>query len=721
MYPDKEADLLKAFSSAEPIFTVDPDYIKRARSLAKQEDSPCGQALKALLVEADVALVREPLTIVNKPILPSSGDKHDYMSVGSYWWPDPDKPDGLPYIRRDGERNPEVEKTDRPLLAKLISTVKTLGFAYGFTHREDYATHAALLLRTWFLNAETKMNPNLMFGQAIPGRCEGRGIGLIETAAFAREMLPAVSFLCYSENWSDEDMQGLQAWFHAFLEWMLKHPYGVGEARHGNNHSSAYDVQVVAFALFVGQSDLARMILKGVGERRIADQIEPDGQQPLELAQALGYASMNLELLLELAEIGRQWGIDLINFESTDGRSMRRAFDWLYPYWTGELEWTLPQIQPFSWTCAFGCMRLAAYLYLNMDMEPVKAELAGMNQEEKAQQFYNLLVPPFEGSGLHALKIADDVVIHEPDVLVDPEFTNGDLTLSEAEVAFFKKNGFIVKRGFLDEKETFDRIVDYVWENVPREIVKRDDVQTWFDAPHGQWTEADAEKAGHFRRGSWKMRSRKIGTEPFLVDKIANHPRMRQLVSLFIGEPVKRSKRVRGVYCIFPKPPNSEGRLGPHGDHTGAQLSAMVFVDTVPPHCGGFTVWPGSHYMSHLYHRTVYGPLDPELAEPYTKARDDVLREITPVEFSGKAGDVLFWHPRLIHGPGVNYSADHDRPVVRYIVPCEYQRDGLTSFFNLSHGPAPNRQWWVDTRNFREDVPVTEDNMWDGWAFDVGQ
>ena len=159
--------------------------------------------------------------------------------MGPYWWPDPDKPDGLPYIRRDGEHNPEVEKTDRPLLAKLISTVKTLGVAYGFTHREDYATHAALLLRTWFMNPETRMNPTLLFGQAISGICEGRGIGLIETAALAREMLPAVRFLCDSENWSEEDMEGLQAWFHAFLEWMLKHPYGVDEERHGNNQSTA--------------------------------------------------------------------------------------------------------------------------------------------------------------------------------------------------------------------------------------------------------------------------------------------------------------------------------------------------------------------------------------------------------------------------------------------------------------------------------------------------
>jgi hypothetical protein len=727
MYPDKEADLLRPFSPAQPVFTVDRDYIKRARSLSKQADNPCGLALHALIVKANAALKQEPLTVVNKPILPASGDKHDYMSVGPYWWPDPDKPGGLPYIRRDGERNPEVEKTDRPLLAKLISTVKTLGFAYGFTHQEDYATRAALLLRTWFLDPETRMNPHLLFGQAIPG--------LIETAGFAREMLPAVGFLVGSGSWSEADMTGLQAWFHAFLEWMLTHPYGVDEARHGNNHSSAYDVQVVTYAFFVGQSDLARLVLEGVGDRRIADQIQPDGQQPRELSRtkALGYASMNLELLLELAEIGRQWGMDLINYESADGRSMRRAFDWLFPYWTGELAWTLPQIQPFPWERAFGCMRLAAYQFLEMDFEPVKAELTGMSPEEKSEQIYNLVVPPFEGSGLHALGIGEDVVIREPKVLirsefedgdptlqVDPEFTNGDPTLSEAEVAFFKENGFLVKRGLLSDKKTFDRVVDYVWKNVPREMIKRDAPETWFDAPHGQWTDADTEKVGYFGRGSWKMRSRTIGTEPFLVDKIANHPRMRKVVSLFIGEPVKRAERVRGVYCVFPKPPNSQRSLGPHGDHTGAQLSAMVFVHPVPPHGGGFTIWPGSHHMSHIYHTTVHGPLDPDLADPYVKARDDVLRAVTPVEFSGQAGDVVFWHPRLVHAPGVNRSADSGRPVVRYIVPCEYQKEGLTPYFNLSHGPAPNRQWWVDTRNFREDVPATADNMWDGWAFDVG-
>ena len=315
--------------------------------------------------------------------------------------------------------------------------------------------------------------------------------------------------------------------------------------------------------------------------------------------------------------------------------------------------------------------------------------------------------------------IAEDVVIRAPQVFVDPDFTNGEPTLSKAEAAFFKDYGFIVKRGFLDEKDTFERIVDYVWENVPREILKRDDPQTWLNAPHEQWTQEDVEKAGLFARGTWKMRSRDgIGTEPFFVDKIANHPHMQKLVSLFIGEPVKRPERVRGVYGLFPKPPGSKGRLAPHADHTAAQLSAMVIVDEVPTHCGGFTVWPGSHHSVHPHSDTVHGPVGPERAEGYARARDDVLRKTTPVEFSGNAGDVIFWHPRLLHSGGINHSADHERPVLRLIVPCDFQREGFTFFDDLVNGPGPNHQWWVDTRNFHEDIPPTPDNIWDGWVFE---
>jgi len=314
--------------------------------------------------------------------------------------------------------------------------------------------------------------------------------------------------------------------------------------------------------------------------------------------------------------------------------------------------------------------------------------------------------------------IADDVVIREACVFADPGFTNGEPTLGEAEVAFFKENGFIVKRGLLEEKDPLKRIAEYIWENVPREMVKRDDIQTWFNAPNGPWTEEDVERAGLFGGGTWKMRSRDgIGTEPFLKDQIAYHPNMRKMVTLFIGEPIRPTARVRGVYGVFPKPPGAPGRLSPHADHTAAQLSAMVIVDEIPPHCGGFTIWPGSHHIVHPHCTTVQGPIGPDHADAYGLARDRALREITPVEFPGQAGDVIFWHPRLLHSGGINRSADSERPILRLIVPCDFQRDGMRFFDDLVEGPGPNHQWWVDTRNFHDDVPPTADNLWDGWAF----
>jgi hypothetical protein len=315
-------------------------------------------------------------------------------------------------------------------------------------------------------------------------------------------------------------------------------------------------------------------------------------------------------------------------------------------------------------------------------------------------------------------KIAEDVVIRNPQVFVAPNFTNGAPTLSKEEVSFFKENGFLVKRGFLNEPDTFQRIVEHVWQNVPRGLIKRDDVQTWINAPHGQWTEADGENLGLFSGGAWKMRSRNgIGTEPFLLDKIGNHPQMRKLVAQFIGEPVKHLQRVRGVYGVFPKQPGTAGHLSPHADQSAAQLSAMVVVDEIPPHCGGFTVWPGSHHIVHPHAKTIYGPVGQEKAEAYGQARDQALRDITPIELWGNAGDVIFWHPRLIHSGGINCSAEYEKPVLRLIVPCDYQQDGLTYYDDLIEGPGPNHQWWVDARNFREDIPATPNNIWHDWVF----
>jgi hypothetical protein len=317
-------------------------------------------------------------------------------------------------------------------------------------------------------------------------------------------------------------------------------------------------------------------------------------------------------------------------------------------------------------------------------------------------------------------QIAEDIDIGEAELFEDPNLADAHLGLSGQEIHFFKERGFIVKRGLLREPELFNRIRDYVWKNVPTGILKQNEPATWWDSADKKWTAEDAERVGLLTRTNWKMRSRGgIGSEHWLVNGVANHPNMRAMAKLFIGSPVKHCSRVRGIYGVFPQPPGSKGSLGPHADYMAAEISAMVLVDRVPERCGGFTIWPGSHQILHPHGDTIHGGIitGSEKSRSFRLARDSVLRDIKPLEIFGEPGDVIFWHPRLLHSAGINHSAESDDPILRLIVPCDYQRSGHTLYDDETFGPGSTYQWWVDTRNFREDVPATAENIWDGWVF----
>ena len=168
--------------TAEPrLFLLDADALRAVRRSIFLGEDRFRAADDRLLREADQALQEGPFSVVDKEAVPPSGDKHDYMSRGTYWWPDPDKPDGLPYVRRDGEVNPEIYDYDSRRLGRMCSSVDTLALAYFLSDYEDFAERAALLLRTWFLDEARRMNPHLEYGQGIPGICKGRGIGIIDT------------------------------------------------------------------------------------------------------------------------------------------------------------------------------------------------------------------------------------------------------------------------------------------------------------------------------------------------------------------------------------------------------------------------------------------------------------------------------------------------------------------------------------------------------------
>jgi hypothetical protein len=298
-------------------------------------------------------------------VTPPSGDKHDYLSQAPYFWADPKSPKGLPYIRRDGERNPEINKiTDHRSLDDLENSVETLALAYYFKDDEAYATKALQLLRTFFLDPATRMNPNLEYAQFIPGVNTGRGIGLIETRGLTR-VVDAIGLLGRSKALSNADERGLRDWFGKFLQWMLNSKNGREEAAAKNNHGTYYDVQVVSFALFVEKPDLAVRVLREAREKRIAAQIEPDGRQPLELARtkAWGYSNGNLDGLMQLATLGERVGVDLWNFQTADGRSIRKALGFLVPVAIGQAKWQYQELEGVKPEMLFPLMRRAAKVY----------------------------------------------------------------------------------------------------------------------------------------------------------------------------------------------------------------------------------------------------------------------------------------------------------------------------------------------------------------------
>ncbi|MBT3287383.1 MAG: alginate lyase family protein [Victivallales bacterium] len=336
--------------------------MNQVRRRVEAGDETLRQALSALRAEADGALRVGPFSVVNDSTVPPSGDKHDYLSVGPYWWPDPAQADGLPYIRRDGEVNPERKAGDSVAMGRMNGAVKALALAYWFTRDERYAEQAAGLLRAWFLDPATRMNSHLNFGQAIPGRCQGRGVGIIDTTGLI-DLVDRVLLLCPSPHWTDADHEGLQAWFDVYIEWLLGSEIGQDEGRARNNHGTWYDAQVAAFALFVGHQNVAAEVLACVGEARLASQIEPDGSQPHELARtkSWSYSVYNLNAFLVLGRLGEHVGLNLWHYRTVDGRSLQTATDFLCSHVDESVPWLHPQLGGWHPEALLGSLLMAAH------------------------------------------------------------------------------------------------------------------------------------------------------------------------------------------------------------------------------------------------------------------------------------------------------------------------------------------------------------------------
>lgn len=346
------------------VMMIVPDLLAKTKARLHTGDARLAAALDALRKEADEALQAGPFSVMQKPRVAASGDKHDYLSQGPYYWPDPKKQDGLPYVGRDGQVNPEsVNGTDRLAFNRMSAAVETLALAHYFTGDDRYAAHAARLLRTWFLDPATRMNPHLNFGQAVPGKCDGRPTGIIDSRVLVY-VVDAVKLLETSPQWSADDRAGMRAWCTAYLDWLLNDKFGREEAAAKNNHGTWCDAQVVALAIFVGRDEVARQTLTTSARQRIATQIEPDGRQPLELARTRSffYSLVNLRAMFVLATLGDRVGVDLWRYRTDDGRCLQRALDYMAAYADPAQKWPHRSLDlPREELAPFLCQAAAVY------------------------------------------------------------------------------------------------------------------------------------------------------------------------------------------------------------------------------------------------------------------------------------------------------------------------------------------------------------------------
>ena len=324
------------------------DSAHLARVKAGLQQPAYATAYRQLIEEAEHQLNRQPLSVMQKEKTAASGDKHDYLSLSRYFWPDPTKPDGQPYVSRDGVSNPELEKLDRPKLAQMAGRVTTLSLAWYFSGEEMYARKAVEQLRVWFLNKETRMNPNLDYAQIVPGLYGGRGrcYGVIDAYSFV-EMLDAVQLLDGSKSFTKKDSKALKAWFSKLLDWILTSEQGIEEGNQLNNHATAHDVQLIAYAKYVGNKKVMDEYLNQFYLKRMQAQIEPDGKQPYELRRTLGfgYSQYNLTHMIDVFQIAKNTGYQMEGMPL-----LEKAADFLAQYLGKPVEaWPYQQISEWDY------------------------------------------------------------------------------------------------------------------------------------------------------------------------------------------------------------------------------------------------------------------------------------------------------------------------------------------------------------------------------------
>jgi hypothetical protein len=312
---------------------------------------------KHIMEEAAWAMQQEPITVTAQTSRRSAGGKHDFFSEGDYWWPNPASADS-PYIQKDGMTNPDNFVAHRLAMIRFSRIVGALASAYKITGDKKYVAQALKHCRAWFTDEATMMNPNLLYAQAIKGRFTGRGIGIIDTI----QLMEVVQGLMAMEQGgaiSKDELVGIRNWFSKYITWLTTHKYGKDEMNAENNHGTCWAMQTAEFAKFTGNKEVMDFCRNRYKTVFLPDQMDKDGSFPRELKRTkpYGYSIFNLDAMTTLCQILSTPQDNLYNYQTSDGKSIKKGIEYLYPYIADKSKWPLkpdvmyweewPVAQPF--------------------------------------------------------------------------------------------------------------------------------------------------------------------------------------------------------------------------------------------------------------------------------------------------------------------------------------------------------------------------------------
>ncbi|QOD60940.1 alginate lyase family protein [Polaribacter haliotis] len=292
-----------------------------------------------VLKNAEQYLTSKPITVTANIAERSSGNKHDFYSEGDYWWPNPNDLEGS-YIRKDGLTNPDNFTAHRKAMIRLCEIAGSLGSAYIITKDEKYVEALMPHLKAWYVNEETKMNPNLLFAQAIKGKVTGRGIGIIDTLHLI-EVALAIKAIENSTTINTNDLKAVKKWFSDYLSWLTTHKFGEKERNNGNNHSTCWALQVATFADLVNDKTELENCRNFYENTLLPNQMALDGSFPKETARTkpYGYSLFNLDAMVSLCQVLSTENENLFNYKTKEGKNIQLGMEFLYPFIKNKKDW----------------------------------------------------------------------------------------------------------------------------------------------------------------------------------------------------------------------------------------------------------------------------------------------------------------------------------------------------------------------------------------------